>query len=81
MLKGDGVRYNDGLCRCLDDQEASVVVQYWSNVEACMAPEVPGFAGGTFGMCDDFTAWWAHGRGVEVVWPVEVIPCGDVGVE
>ena len=80
MLEGDGVLCDEGFCHCLDDQEASVVVQCWSDVEACMAPEVPGFAGGTFGMCDDFVSWWPHWRGIEVVWSIEVFPCGDVGI-
>ena len=80
MLEGDGVRYDEGCCPCIDDQEASVVVQCWSNVEACMTPKVPGFAGGAFGVCNDFTAWWAHGRGVKVECSIEMFPGGDVRV-
>ena len=80
MLEGDGVRYDEGCCRCLDDRVTSVVVRCWSDIETCMTPEVPGFACGTFGMCDDFTAWWAHGRGVKVERSIEVFPCRDVRV-
>ena len=77
MLKGDGVRYDEGCCQCLDDQEASIVVRCWSDVKAWMTTEVPGFAGRTFGVCNDFASWWDHGHGVKVECSIEMFQGRD----
>lgn len=75
VTKEDCIGYDQGLCGAADDGVASVVLEGWSDVESINTTEVPGPAGGAFGMGDDSTAWGTHGCSVKVEWAVDAFPC------
>ena len=58
-----------------DHPVASVVFERRADVESGTASEIPRASGGPPIMQDDSAAWWPHRGGVEVVEPVEMLPC------
>ena len=70
--KINGVRKNECFCDSIGYMEEAVVIEFWPDVEAFAAAEVPRFSSGGLVVDDDWTPHGTDGCGIEFEGPILV---------